>query len=262
MGFWLSLFIIGLIFYALTKGYAKSPAGSAHKAFSEQDASFLVALLARIAKADGVIDESEARYISGILDMCEEELKDPGARARLKRIFDEQKNSQTSIEQMARMYKSARFLTNDECASVIIYLLHLAYANGSLHPNEKRAIDEVARGFNLGDISAFYASFEREFGSYDGWNSKANSRGNFEWNSRNSSQQNYQEEPKKDPYEVLGLSNSASFDEIKKRYRELSRKYHPDFLGAGASSDEVAKATRKTQEINEAYEQIKKMKGQ
>ena len=163
MGFWFSLFIIGLIFYALTKGYAKSPAGSAHKGFSEQDASFLVALLARIAKADGAINESEARYISGILDMCEEELKDPGVRSRLKRIFDEQKNSQTSIEQMARMYKSARFLTNDECSSVIIYLLHLAYANGSLHPNEKRAIDEVARGFNLGDISAFYASFEREF---------------------------------------------------------------------------------------------------
>lgn len=251
MGFWFLLFIIGLIFYALTKGYAKSPAGSAHKAFSEQDASFLVALLARIAKADGVIDESEARYISGILDMCEEELKDKGARARLKRIFDEQKNSQTSIEQMARMYRSARFLTNDECASVIIYLLHLAYANGSLHPNEKRAIDEVARGFNLGDISAFYASFEREFGRY--------SQSSSSWNSRNSS---FENEPKKDPYEVLGVAKGASFADIKKKYRELSRKYHPDFLGAGASSDEVAKATRKTQEINEAYEQIKKMKGE
>lgn len=251
MGFWFLLFIIGLIFYALTKGYAKSPAGSAHKAFSEQDASFLVALLARIAKADGVIDESEARYISGILDMCEEELKDKGARARLKRIFDEQKNSQTSIEQMARMYRSARFLTNDECASVIIYLLHLAYANGSLHPNEKRAIDEVASGFGLGDISAFYISFEREFGGYsrDSWNS----------NYRNSS---YENEPKLDPYEVLGVPSSASFEQVKKKYRELSRKYHPDFLGAGASSDEVAKATRKTQEINEAYEQIKKMKGE
>ena len=251
MGFWFSLFIIGLIFYALTKGYAKSPAGSAHKGFSEQDASFLVALLARIAKADGVINESEARYISGILDMCEEELKDPGVRPRLKRIFDEQKNSQTSIEQMARMYKSARFLTNDECSSVIIYLLHLAYANGSLHPNEKRAIDEVARGFNLGDISAFYASFEREFSR--SWQSSSS------WNSRNSS---FENEPKKDPYEVLGVSKEASFAEIKKKYRELSRKHHPDFLGAGASSDEVAKATKKTQEINKAYEQIKKMKGE
>lgn len=251
MGFWFSLFIIGLIFYALTKGYAKSPAGSAHKGFSEQDASFLVALLARIAKADGAINESEARYISGILDMCEEELKDPGVRPRLKRIFDEQKNSQTSIEQMARMYKSARFLTNDECSSVIIYLLHLAYANGSLHPNEKRAIDEVARGFNLGDISAFYASFEREFSR--SWQSSSS------WNSRNSS---FENEREIDPYEVLGVSKEASFAEIKKKYRELSRKHHPDFLGAGASSDEVAKATKKTQEINEAYEQIKKMKGE
>lgn len=251
MGFWFLLFIIGLIFYALTKGYAKSPAGSAHKTFSEQDASFLVALMARIAKADGVIDESEARYISGILDMCEEELKDPGARARLKRIFDEQKNSQTSIEQMAQMYKSARFLTSDECASVIIYLLHLAYANGSLHPNEKRAIDEVARGFNLGDISAFYISFEREFGR--SWQDDYRGSKNYT---------NFSFGSQKDPYEVLGVAKGASFADIKKKYRELSRKYHPDFLGAGASSDEVAKATRKTQEINEAYEQIKKMKGE
>ena len=248
MGFWFSLFIIGLIFYALTKGYAKSPAGSAHKGFNEQDASFLVALLARIAKADGAINESEARYISGILDMCEEELKDPGVRSRLKRIFDEQKNSQTSIEQMARMYKSARFLTNDECSSVIIYLLHLAYANGSLHPNEKRAIDEVARGFNLGDISSFYASFEREFSR--------------SWQDKNSSWKNDSFEREIDPYEVLGVSKEASFAEIKKKYIELSRKHHPDFLGARASSDEVAKATKKTQEINEAYEQIKNMKGE
>ena len=180
--------------------------------------------------------------------MCEEELKDPGVRSRLKRIFDEQKNSQTSIEQMARMYKSARFLTNDECSSVIIYLLHLAYANGSLHPNEKRAIDEVARGFNLGDISSFYASFEREFSR--------------SWQDKNSSWKNDSFEREIDPYEVLGVSKEASFAEIKKKYRELSRKHHPDFLGAGASSDEVAKATKKTQEINEAYEQIKKMKGE
>ena len=108
----------------------------------------------------------------------------------------------------------------------------------------------MARGFNLGDISSFYASFEREFSR--SWQDE-----NSSWNSKNGSF-----EREIDPYEVLGVSKEASFAEIKKKYRELSRKHHPDFLGAGASSDEVAKATKKTQEINEAYEQIKKMKGE
>ena len=94
----------------------------------------------------------------------------------------------------------------------------------------------------------FYASFEREFSR--------------SWQDENSSWKNGSFEREIDPYEVLGVSKEASFAEIKKKYRELSRKHPLDFLGAGAGSDQVAKATKKTQEINEAYEQIKKMKGE
>lgn len=54
-----------------------------------------------------------------------------------------------------------------------------------------------------------------------------------------------------DPYKVLGVSPDASDDEIKRAYRKLAKKYHPD-LNPG---DE--KAAQKMQEINAAYEQIK-----
>ena len=62
----------------------------------------------------------------------------------------------------------------------------------------------------------------------------------------------------KSPYDVLGLSEGAAFSEVKRRYRELVKKYHPDILmGQGESKEIIEKSTRKLQEINEAYEAIK-----
>ena len=54
-----------------------------------------------------------------------------------------------------------------------------------------------------------------------------------------------------DPYSVLGVSKDASEDEIKRAYRRLAKKYHPD-LNPGDPE-----AARKMNEINAAYEQIK-----
>ena len=54
-----------------------------------------------------------------------------------------------------------------------------------------------------------------------------------------------------DPYKVLGVAPDASDEEIKKAYRELTKKYHPD-LNPG---DEAA--AEKMNEINTAYDQIK-----
>lgn len=54
-----------------------------------------------------------------------------------------------------------------------------------------------------------------------------------------------------DPYQILGVSRDASDEEIKKAYRALAKKYHPD------RNPGDAEAARKMQQINDAYEQIK-----
>ena len=54
-----------------------------------------------------------------------------------------------------------------------------------------------------------------------------------------------------DPYKVLGVSPDASDEEIKKAYRDLAKKYHPD------RNPGDAEAARKMQQVNAAYEQIK-----
>ncbi len=59
----------------------------------------------------------------------------------------------------------------------------------------------------------------------------------------------------KTPYEILGVSPNASDDEIKKAYRNLARKYHPDKY---RDSDLADLANEKMKEINAAYEEIQR----
>lgn len=59
------------------------------------------------------------------------------------------------------------------------------------------------------------------------------------------------------PYEVLGVSPNASNDEIKKAYRELSRKYHPDSYVNNPLAD---LAEEKFKQVQEAYDQIMKQR--
>ncbi len=62
-----------------------------------------------------------------------------------------------------------------------------------------------------------------------------------------------------DPYQVLGVSRGASDEEIKKAYRSLSRKYHPD---ANVNNPNKAQAEEKFKEVQQAYDQIMKEKQQ
>lgn len=60
-----------------------------------------------------------------------------------------------------------------------------------------------------------------------------------------------------DPYEILGVPQGASDDEIKTAYRELAKKYHPDNYGDNPLTD---LAQEKMAEINQAYDSIMSMR--
>ena len=61
----------------------------------------------------------------------------------------------------------------------------------------------------------------------------------------------------KDPYQVLGITPSATDEEVKDAYRALVKKYHPDKF---ADSDLAELANEKMKEVNAAYDEIQKMR--
>jgi len=66
----------------------------------------------------------------------------------------------------------------------------------------------------------------------------------------------------KEAYDALGISASASDDEVKKAYRRLMNKHHPDKLVAKGLPEEMIKiANEKAGEIKAAYETIRKARG-
>ncbi|MFA7622045.1 MAG: DnaJ domain-containing protein [Aminobacteriaceae bacterium] len=66
----------------------------------------------------------------------------------------------------------------------------------------------------------------------------------------------------RDPYLVLGCSRSASDEDIKRRYRELTARYHPDkFIGQKLDDEFVQLASKRFQEIQDAYGRIRSARG-
>jgi len=210
------------------------------------EAKFLVLLLAKVAKSDGIVGELEARLITQALDDLSAKVSGvSGVREYLKEVYNSQKENVDNAYETASNYKQSFRLSYKICIARLTYFLNLAYIDGELNESERRVITNIAYGFGIGketldEIIADFANFyEQEFNT----NSYLNLND-------------------KDAYEVLGVDKNASFDEIKQRYKELVRQYHPDILaGRGESKEVIERSTKKLQEINEAYGCLKEKIG-
>ncbi len=66
----------------------------------------------------------------------------------------------------------------------------------------------------------------------------------------------------RNPYEILGCSSGDTNEQIRRHYRDLVAKYHPDrFIGMDLDADFVRLASERFSEIQEAYKQIRRLRG-
>ena len=122
-------------------------------------------------------------------------------------------------------------MSNPQRLTLLHYLYSLAYADGHLHPNEERLLDLIARtlGIRPADRDSIAAMFAPRGDKYA-------------------------------DYRVLEVAPNATDDEIRKAYRRLSMKHHPDKVATLGPEFQRA-ATEKFQRINAAYSAIKKARG-
>jgi len=210
------------------------------------EAKFLVSLLAKVAKSDGRVGELEARLISQVLDDLSKKVSGvSGVREYLKDVYNSQKENVDNAYETARNYKRAFNLNYDTCVARLTFFLNLAYIDGEFNASEQAVIRNIAYGFGIDKdmLDEIILKFDNFYSS------------RFKTNSNTGIEKN-------DPFEVLGLSKSTNFDEVKLRYKELVRQYHPDILmGRGESKEVIESSTKKLQEINEAYGRLKEKFG-
>ena len=206
-------------------------AGGGPRITTETDfrASLLV-LAASVIKSDGQVDQRELDYVrqSFVRLFGKEEANESF------RLFKKIVGTEVELESVAGQIRQNMPLSGR--LQLLHFLFELAVVDGVADAREIQQISHIARL-----LSIPRADFLRV----------AALHGVAEGGSRGS----YQRAAQEDPYQVLGLSASASNEEVKKAYRRLAKQYHPDALAS--MGKEVSKeAEAQFRKINDAYNRL------
>lgn len=219
------------------------------------------ALLAKLTKADGVVTREE---ILAVDEIIKDRLKIKKKRDRKEaiRCFELGKKSGQSFHFYA-LHLFEMYADNPVFLRNTVHLLfQLSLSDGPLNSNEEKMIRTCAEIFALHPEE--YKEILAQYYVSKGSSSRAQS------NSSHSSKQQkaYRESDSESPLEniecfkVLGCEKSDPMDKIKSAYRKLVNEYHPDkIIGKDLPSEFVSFANTKFQEIQSAYEEVKKIKG-
>jgi DnaJ like chaperone protein len=185
----------------------------------------VIALSAKMAKADGVVTSAEIAAFKEIFAVRPDEL------SNVARVFNLAKQEVAGFDSYAR--KIQRLFSDQPAVleDLVDGLFHIARADGEVGPEELHFLQEVARIFGLED--RFGCIRSRNLRGFDN-----------------------------DPYTVLGIDCDVSDAELKAHYRKLVKENHPDrHIAAGMPEEAVMIATRRLARITEAWGQVERERG-
>ena len=185
----------------------------------------VIALGAKMAKADGRVTLDEVEAFKQIFKVPPEDMKD------VARVFNQARKDVAGYEvyasQIANLFEPAMQTLED----LLHGLFHIAKADQVIHPAELDYLKKVAEIFGFNEASFF------RIRAYHLGPDLA------------------------DPYTILGIEPNASEEEIKRTWRALIQENHPDrAMARGLPQEFVDLATEKLATINDAYDRISRQR--
>lgn len=185
----------------------------------------LLVLMACIMKADGRVDKAELAVVKKFLVANFGEQGALEALQILKNLLDQ------PIDETEVATQIGQYMNYSSKLELLHLLFNIAYADGEVVSSELATIQRIANIFHIDrlDFESIKAPYMKQV--------------DRDW-----------------AYKSLEIESSATDEEIKKAYRRMAMKYHPDKVND--LGDKVKKsATEKFRSINEAYESLKKQRG-
>jgi len=197
------------------------------------DSTFSV--MGYLAKADGRVSESEIRAAEQVMRQLD---LNPELKREAIRLFNQGKQPDFDLPATMRRLKLACWRYPNLLQTFLEIQIQIANAEGQISEGKRAAFQAICAELGV-----------REFG-FDQFEQQADA------------QQSYQRSHHlTDAYQILNISKDASDSEVKKAYRRLLSRNHPDkLMSQGLPPEMIKLANERTQKIKSAYETIKRMR--
>jgi DnaJ like chaperone protein len=239
LGIFASLYVAFKIFkiYSLKK---LNKLMDSKELFAQSELGLFIALVAKVAKADGRVSELEAQLIKMMFDdISKVFVEKQKAREMLKEIFNEAKMRSDDTVDVASLLNDQLGKSRLKRRRYVSFLIQLAYIDSGIGTEEERLLRQIVQALQM--PASEYEAILKQF----------TSKMSAKQNSMNID----------DACKILGVNKDDDMESIKKRYRKLVREYHPDIIKSQDKDENyMEEATAKTQEINQAYQVIKDFK--
>ena len=190
-------------------------------------------VMGQVAKADGHVSPDEIRLANRLMD---ELGLDSEQRRAARAIFNEGKSTRFPLDDILDQLRAECGRATNLLRMFLEIQVQAAWADGGVHPEERRLLLHVAA--RLGFPESVYLEIERMVGA--GAHVRETAGPTLE-----------------DAYATLGVSPDAPDAEVKRAYRRLMSRHHPDKLASKGLPEEMMRAaTERTQQIKAAWDRV------